>query len=95
MAQVCNQHFTASAQSTESACLLRDGTASAKDAFGFQSKIKTLEQGSVSEANCKTKEGNKKGQLTKIFDQCYSAMRAKFSKNCEIKIIITCVLYQG
>ena len=79
----------------ESASLLRDGTASAEGAFGFQSKIKTLEQGSVSEANCKTKEGNKKGQLAKIFDQCYSAMRAKFSKNCAIKIIITCNLYQG
>ena len=61
----------------ESVNLLRDVTASAEDALVFQLKIKKLEQDSVSEANCKTKERNKKRQLVKFFYRCYSAMRAK------------------
>ena len=48
-----------------------------EDPLVFQSKIKKLEQDSVSEAHCKTEEENKKIQLVKTFDRCYSAMRAK------------------
>ena len=65
-----------------------------QDPLVFQSKIKKLEQDSVSEASCKTEEENKKIQLVKIFDRCYSAMRAKL-RIVPLLFNILCNLYQG